>query len=82
MVVDGHTGILVPPGNAGEIARALQVLASDVALRQRMGVAARCQAESEHDATANWRRIFDLMTLAAGRNRAADDDAVLTPGAA
>ncbi len=40
-VVDGHTGILVPPGDAGELASALERLIADPDLRAVMGVAGR-----------------------------------------
>jgi glycosyltransferase involved in cell wall biosynthesis len=65
MIADGLNGLLVPPGNPDEIARALATLASDSALRQRMGAASRSLAESQHDATTNWRKIFALMSYVA-----------------
>jgi len=40
-VVHGETGFLVPPRNVGELVRAIQKLAEDPALRQRMGQAGR-----------------------------------------
>ncbi len=40
-VQDGETGLLVPPGDAAALAEALRTLAGDVALRERMGAAAR-----------------------------------------
>jgi glycosyltransferase involved in cell wall biosynthesis len=66
IVVDGVSGILVSPGNVGELAQALEALASDRALGQQMGTAGRALAETQHDAEKNWRRIFALMTAAAG----------------
>jgi glycosyltransferase involved in cell wall biosynthesis len=41
VVLDGITGLLVPPGNPGRLASALIELAVDPARRQRMGAAAR-----------------------------------------
>jgi len=40
-IVDGETGILVPPVDADALGRAITQLARDVALRERMGTAAR-----------------------------------------
>src|SRR5262249_37703595 len=78
MVVDGVNGILVPPGNVGEIARALEALASDRTLRRRMGTAGRALPESQHDTTTNWRRIFALMTEVADRRSGVNLNAVVT----
>jgi glycosyltransferase involved in cell wall biosynthesis len=46
IVVDGETGCLVPPGDAGELRAALRRLLADEALRARMGAAGRRRAES------------------------------------
>ena len=45
VVTDGETGFLVPPRDAEALAGALQRLAEDGALRQRLGNAARRRAE-------------------------------------
>jgi glycosyltransferase involved in cell wall biosynthesis len=44
IVRDGVTGLLVPPGDAQALARALRTLADDTALRARMAEAARADA--------------------------------------
>jgi glycosyltransferase involved in cell wall biosynthesis len=82
MVVDGRNGMLVPPGNVREIARALEALASDRALCERMGAASRALAESQHDAATNWRRIFALMTAVGGCRRSANVNALVASGPA
>ncbi len=61
MVRDGRNGFLVPPASPRDLARALESLAADGALRRHMGLANRADAELDHDAAKNWRRIFDLM---------------------
>ncbi len=37
IIVDGETGLLVPPGNAQELRKAIQCLLDDPVLRERMG---------------------------------------------
>ena len=45
IIVDGKSGLLVTPGDAGELARALQTLLSDEPLRRRLAAGARRRAE-------------------------------------
>jgi glycosyltransferase involved in cell wall biosynthesis len=49
-VVQGETGILVPPRNVEELAAALQKLLSDTPLRANMGAAAQRRAREQFDA--------------------------------
>ena len=46
-IVDGATGLLVEPGSAPALTAALERLASDAALRERMGAAGRARYEAE-----------------------------------
>jgi colanic acid/amylovoran biosynthesis glycosyltransferase len=49
LVEDGVSGLLVPPGDAAAIARALRRLTADPALRERLGRAARSRVLAEFD---------------------------------
>jgi glycosyltransferase involved in cell wall biosynthesis len=60
MVVDGETGLLVPPGNPGALRSAIDRLLADADLRHRLGMAAR-QRIGE---LAGWDAVID-RTLAA-----------------
>jgi glycosyltransferase involved in cell wall biosynthesis len=45
IVVDGETGLLVPPGNVEALRNAISKLLADAGLRERMGLAAKRRAE-------------------------------------
>jgi glycosyltransferase involved in cell wall biosynthesis len=69
-VVDGQTGLLVPPQDPPALAAAIRRLAGDRDLRHRLGRAGRERVESLFD----WQRCVDLMLgvygdAAAGRSR-------------
>ncbi|MBV9850780.1 MAG: glycosyltransferase family 4 protein [Armatimonadetes bacterium] len=46
MIVEGQTGLLVPPSDAGALAEALARLAGDAFLRKRLGAAGRLRVEA------------------------------------
>ena len=52
VIVDGETGLTVPPGNAGALARAICHLLGDADERRRLGRAGRRWAEQEFSAEA------------------------------
>lgn len=52
LVVDGETGLLVPPEDVDALRRALKTLLLDADLRQRMGTAGRARVEEKF----SWRR--------------------------
>ena len=60
LVVDGETGILVPPGDADALRAGLARVLDDAQLRRSMGAAARKRAEEK----LSWDRVT-LATLAA-----------------
>ena len=62
-VVDGDTGILVPPGTVAPLAEALRRLVDDPASRRRMGEAGRARALALYDERAVVARTLDLLGL-------------------
>jgi colanic acid/amylovoran biosynthesis glycosyltransferase len=68
LVRDGETGLLVPPDDPEALAGAIQRLAGDAALRERLGRQGRALVERQHDQRQNARRV---VTLLAGGDRAA-----------
>lgn len=62
-VVQGKTGLLVPPGTVGPLAAALTLLAVDPALRARFGAAGRARALEHYDEAAVTSRTLDLLRL-------------------
>ena len=71
VVIDGETGILVPPANPEAIAGAIERLA-DAALRSRMGDAGRSFVERNYrwqDNAALMERLYEEMVAQPGRDR-------------
>jgi colanic acid/amylovoran biosynthesis glycosyltransferase len=67
-VEHGHTGFLVPPGDAKSIAAAARRLVGDAALRRRMGLAGREAAAHRFNAITQSRMLEDaLLAVSAGR---------------
>ncbi len=71
VVVDGTTGVIVPPGDAGALYRALAALDDDPARRREMGIAGRRHVEStfsrERFAQGVARELTALVGAPAGR---------------
>ncbi|HEX6373497.1 MAG TPA: glycosyltransferase family 4 protein [Longimicrobium sp.] len=63
-VVSGETGVLVPPGDSGALAAALERLIGDPELRRRMGRAARRRVEEHFDRRDVVRRTLALYGAA------------------
>ena len=62
-VVGNETGLLVPPMTVAPLAAALQRLASDPALRHRMGVAGQARALAHYTEAAVVDRTLDVLGL-------------------
>jgi 2-deoxystreptamine N-acetyl-D-glucosaminyltransferase/2-deoxystreptamine glucosyltransferase len=60
VVRDGETGVLVPPGDAAALARALRDLAADRVRRDRLASAARAYALAELRADRSLDELFEL----------------------
>lgn len=58
---DGHTALLVPPGDAGLLALALARLVDDPALQTRLGAQARTEALSRYTWREHVRRTVDAL---------------------
>lgn len=58
-VVDGQTGLLVPPRDAGQLEQALRRLLENPELRQQYGRAARVRCQQEFDSHVVNRRLMD-----------------------
>ena len=68
IVVDGETGLTVPPRDAQSLGHALRTLADSHEVRRQLGVAARLRAEQHFDAYANARQLFELVHSCAPRS--------------
>jgi glycosyltransferase involved in cell wall biosynthesis len=68
LVVDGETGIHVPPGDAPALRAALERLLADPGLRRRMGGAGRQRAAERFSWDAVTRDTVDLYARYAGKN--------------
>jgi glycosyltransferase involved in cell wall biosynthesis len=67
LVVDGSSGLTVPPGEAPAIATALRRLHDDPELRARLGVAARARVVADFDVDRNASRLIERIAAVASR---------------
>ena len=70
IIDDGVTGLLVAPGDTAGLARALETLAGDAALRDRLGRAARARIETVAHPLRHLDQLADIVA-ASQRNRPA-----------
>ena len=68
LVVDGETGIHVPPGDVEALRRALERLLADPELRRQMGEAGRLRAAERFSWATVTRETLDLYARYAGKN--------------
>ena len=71
VLVDGMTGFLVPPRDAGAMAGRLVLLLKDAALRARLGTAARARASERFTVERMVERTAGVYASLAGTRRAA-----------
>jgi glycosyltransferase involved in cell wall biosynthesis len=64
---DGHTGLIVPPGDEEALGAAILRLVSDAPMRRKMGQAARLEAEQSHGWNHTARRLEQIFTAVVGR---------------
>ena len=61
LVVDGETGLLIPPDDLASLVGALRRLLIDDELRARLGAGALALVRADHDARRNAERIVDVL---------------------
>jgi colanic acid/amylovoran biosynthesis glycosyltransferase len=61
LVIDGKTGLVVPSGEPGKLADALEELLADEGLSERLGHAGRQLIRERYDATTNYDRAASLL---------------------
>ncbi len=71
LVVDGSSGLTVPPGDAAAIAAALGRLHDDPELRIRLGIAARERVLAEFDVDRNAARLVERFAAVAAQGNPA-----------
>jgi glycosyltransferase involved in cell wall biosynthesis len=72
IVVDGQTGLVVPPGDRGALINALRTLVDQPMLRRRLGVGASELVATRFDATKNVSLLAELLVgMARGSDRTA-----------
>jgi glycosyltransferase involved in cell wall biosynthesis len=68
-VESGRNGLLVKPGDAADIVKAVEALAQDAGLRRRMAVESELMAQDRFDARTNYGRILSVLKNTADQRR-------------
>jgi glycosyltransferase involved in cell wall biosynthesis len=68
-VLDGHTGVLVPPDDLGALVAALDRILGDAPLRQRLGEAGRQRVENYFAMDKFIRRVLAVYQKAIDHSR-------------
>jgi glycosyltransferase involved in cell wall biosynthesis len=79
VVLDGITGILVPPGDSEALSRAITVLLDDPHLRDCMGRAGRRRVEKHFSLQTHVRRIQEIYDRILGRVKTVDTSPQSSP---
>jgi glycosyltransferase involved in cell wall biosynthesis len=66
MVVDGDTGLLVPPDDGPAVRAAIEHLLADAGLRATMGAAGSARVVEHYDADVSAERLLALLTSIVG----------------
>jgi len=74
VVVDGETGLLVPPGDPDALAAGIRRVLSDPALAERMGAAGKLRAHREFSAETMIRRTTELYEKLLGVPRRSGEE--------
>ena len=61
IVIDGETGVLVPPGDVPALAAAMDALAASPERRAAMGAAARARIEARNSVAAYGRALGGIL---------------------
>lgn len=79
VVLDGITGILVPPGDSEALSRAIMVLLDDPHLRDRMGREGRRRVEKHFSLQTHVQRIQEIYDRILGRAKTVDTSPQSSP---
>ena len=80
LVIDGETGLLVPPDDVDALALAIRRLLDDPPLGARLAAAARRAIEERFDVRVNARALRRIFAEASGREPGRDDAASVSQG--
>ena len=68
--IDGETGLTVPPGDAKKLADAINTLATDRELRERLGSSGRERVEKYFNEKNVIKQLYSVLSEGTGRKEA------------